>query len=163
MPTRAPPRAHPHLSRTVRQEAPTRAPYRSPCVAAPAPQGIPASLRTHQDNDVADFETGSLERPHIQRHRTRIALVGGIPIGGGSPIVVQSMTNTDTADVAATVAQVKALAYAGPELVRLTVNTAEAAAAVAPNRARPERRGCHRPLIGDVHFTGPNPLASVSC
>jgi len=103
---------------------------------------------------VADFATGSLHRPHIKRHRTRIALVGGIPIGGGSPIVVQSMTNTDTTDVTATVAQVKALADAGSELVRITVNTAEAAAAVAPIRERLDALGCHVPLIGDFHFNG---------
>ena len=81
----------------------------------------------------------SLTRAPIIRHRTRTTLVGGIAIGGGSPIVVQSMTNTDTADVAATVAQVKALADAGSELVRITVNTAEAAAAV-PGHPRAARR-----------------------
>ena len=63
-------------------------------------------------------------RPDIARRRTRTVRVGGIAIGGGAPIVVQSMTNTDTADIAATVAQVKALADAGSELVRITVNTA---------------------------------------
>jgi (E)-4-hydroxy-3-methylbut-2-enyl-diphosphate synthase len=83
-----------------------------------------------------------------------MAFVGGIPIGGGSPIVVQSMTNTDTADVAATVAQVKALADAGSELVRITVNTAEAAAAVPAIRERLDAFGCNVPLIGDFHFNG---------
>ena len=72
----------------------------------------------------------------ITRRRARAVLVGGIQIGGDAPIVVQSMTNTDTADVAATVAQVKALADAGSELVRITVNTAEAAAAVPAIRER---------------------------
>ena len=72
---------------------------------------------------MSDFETSSLSRPAITRRRSRIAFVGGIPIGGGSPIVVQSMTNTDTSDVAATVAQVKALADAGSELVRIAVDT----------------------------------------
>ena len=66
----------------------------------------------------------------ITRRLTRTAHVGGIAIGSGHPIVVQSMTNTDTTDVKATVAQVKALAEAGSELVRITVNTPEAAAAV---------------------------------
>ena len=75
-------------------------------------------------------------------------------IGGGAPIVVQSMTNTDTADVAATVAQVKALAEAGSELVRVTVNTAEAAAAVPAIRERLDALGCHVPLIGDFHYNG---------
>ena len=80
--------------------------------------------------------------------------VAGIAIGGGAPIVVQSMTNTDTADVAATVAQVRALAQAGSELVRLTVNTGEAAAAVPRIRAALEAAGCTVPLIGDFHFNG---------
>ena len=88
------------------------------------------------------------------RHRTRTVFVGGVAIGGGAPIVVQSMTNTDTADVAATVAQVKALADAGSELVRITVNTAEAAAAVPVIRDRLDALGCAVPLIGDFHFNG---------
>jgi (E)-4-hydroxy-3-methylbut-2-enyl-diphosphate synthase len=96
----------------------------------------------------------ALNLPPIIRHRTRTALVGGIAIGGGAPIVVQSMTNTDTADVAATVAQVKALAEAGSELVRVTVNTAEAAAAVPLIRERLDAMRCTVPLIGDFHFNG---------
>src|SRR5213080_4476168 len=101
-----------------------------------------------------DQATSSLDRLAITRHRTRVALVGGVPIGGGYPIVVQSMTNTYTADVAATVAQVKALADAGSELVRITVNTAEAAAAVPAIRERLDALGCMVPLIGDFHFNG---------
>ena len=96
----------------------------------------------------------SLTRAPILRHRTRTAHVGGIAIGGGAPIVVQSMTNTDTADVAATVAQVKALADVGSELVRITVNTTEAAAAVPVIRDRLDALGCAVPLIGDFHFNG---------
>jgi (E)-4-hydroxy-3-methylbut-2-enyl-diphosphate synthase len=96
----------------------------------------------------------SPNRAAITRRRTRKALVGGVPIGGGSPIVVQSMTNTDTADVSATVLQVKALADAGSELVRIAVNTAEAAAAVPEIRQRLDALGCHVPLIGDFHFNG---------
>ena len=96
----------------------------------------------------------ALNLPPIIRHRTRTALVGGIAIGGGAPIVVQSMTNTDTADVAATVAQVEALADAGSELVRVTVNTAEAAAAVPLIRERLDAMRCTVPLIGDFHFNG---------
>jgi (E)-4-hydroxy-3-methylbut-2-enyl-diphosphate synthase len=96
----------------------------------------------------------ALNLPPIIRHRTRTALVGGIAIGGGAPIVVQSMTNTDTADVAATVAQVKALAEAGSELVRVTVNTADAAAAVPLIRERLDAMRCTVPLIGDFHFNG---------
>src|SRR5690349_22561093 len=68
-----------------------------------------------------------IERPHIERRASRRVDIGGVAVGGGAPIVVQSMTNTDTADVAATVAQVRALALAGSELVRVTINTSEAA------------------------------------
>jgi (E)-4-hydroxy-3-methylbut-2-enyl-diphosphate synthase len=96
----------------------------------------------------------SLNRAPIIRHRTRTTLVGGVAIGGGSPIVVQSMTNTDTADIPATVAQVKALADAGSELVRITVNTSEAAAAVPVIRDRLDALGCAVPLIGDFHYNG---------
>ncbi len=89
-----------------------------------------------------------------KRHRTRGATIGGIRLGGEAPIVVQSMTNTDTADVVATVAQVRALSLAGSELVRVTVNTAEAAAAVPAIRERLDAQGIHVPLIGDFHFNG---------
>jgi (E)-4-hydroxy-3-methylbut-2-enyl-diphosphate synthase len=90
----------------------------------------------------------------VSRHQTRPVRVGGIPIGGGAPIVVQSMTNTDTADVDATARQVRELAQAGSELVRITVNSAEAAAAVPAIRNALERDGCRVPLIGDFHFNG---------
>ena len=80
--------------------------------------------------------------------------VGHAVIGGGSPIVVQSMTNTDTADVAATVDQVAALARAGSEIVRITVNNAEAAAAVPHIRDALDRLGVNVPLVGDFHFNG---------
>ncbi len=90
----------------------------------------------------------------IGRANSRQVTVGGIRIGGGAPIVVQSMTNTDTADIAATVTQVRALADAGSELVRITVNSAEAAAAVAAIRSRLDAQGCLVPLIGDFHFNG---------
>src|SRR6201987_1146125 len=90
----------------------------------------------------------------IERRATRRIVVGGVAIGGGAPIVVQSMTNTDTADVAATVAQTRALAEAGSELVRLTVDTAEAAQAVPLIRERLDASGCTVPLIGDFHFNG---------
>jgi (E)-4-hydroxy-3-methylbut-2-enyl-diphosphate synthase len=80
--------------------------------------------------------------------------IGPIRVGGGAPIVVQSMTNTDTADVEGTARQVQALARAGSELVRITVNTSEAAAAVAPIRAWLDRAGVAVPLIGDFHFNG---------
>ena len=80
--------------------------------------------------------------------------VGSVRVGGGAPIVVQSMTNTDTADVEGTAQQVKALARAGSELVRITVNTSEAAAAVALIHERLTQLGVNVPLIGDFHFNG---------
>jgi (E)-4-hydroxy-3-methylbut-2-enyl-diphosphate synthase len=90
----------------------------------------------------------------VLRRTTRSAPVGGVTIGGNAPIVVQSMTNTDTADIKSTTAQVVALAQAGSELVRITVNTSEAAAAVAHIRARLDAQGCNVPLIGDFHYNG---------
>src|SRR5262245_13847479 len=86
--------------------------------------------------------------------------IGTVTVGGKAPIVVQSMTNTDTADVETTVAQVKALADAGSELVRITVNTSEAAGAVPAIRNRLDALGCHVPLIGDFHFNGHKLLAN---
>src|SRR5690348_6523854 len=80
--------------------------------------------------------------------------VGSITIGGGAPVVVQSMTNTDTENEVATARQVEQLARAGSELVRITVNTAEAAKAVPGIRARLDDLGCDVPLIGDFHFNG---------
>jgi (E)-4-hydroxy-3-methylbut-2-enyl-diphosphate synthase len=89
-----------------------------------------------------------------KRHSSQPVRVAGVTIGGPAPIVVQSMTNTDTADIEATVQQVRQLAAAGSELVRITVNAADAAAAVAPIRERLEQLRCHVPLIGDFHFNG---------
>ncbi|MGD8907823.1 MAG: flavodoxin-dependent (E)-4-hydroxy-3-methylbut-2-enyl-diphosphate synthase [Chromatiales bacterium] len=90
----------------------------------------------------------------INRRMTRAVRVGKVQIGGGSPVVVQSMTNTDTADVQASVEQIKALAQAGSELVRLTVNNAAAARAIPEIRDRLVRQGVEVPLIGDFHFNG---------
>jgi (E)-4-hydroxy-3-methylbut-2-enyl-diphosphate synthase len=90
----------------------------------------------------------------MDRRVSRQVAVGGVLIGGGAPIVVQSMTNTDTADVTATARQVSELALAGSELVRVTVDTAEAAAAVPRIRERLDATGCRVPLIGDFHFNG---------
>ncbi|MHB8666098.1 MAG: flavodoxin-dependent (E)-4-hydroxy-3-methylbut-2-enyl-diphosphate synthase [Burkholderiales bacterium] len=92
--------------------------------------------------------------PLKMRKRTRPVQVANVVIGGAAPIVVQSMTNTDTADAHATAQQVYDLARAGSELVRITVNTAEAAAQVAPIRDELARRGCTVPLVGDFHFNG---------
>jgi len=80
--------------------------------------------------------------------------VGGTRIGGGAPVVVQSMTNTDTADAVATASQVQALAAAGSELVRITVNSAGAAAQVARIREMLDTAGCDVPLVGDFHYNG---------
>jgi (E)-4-hydroxy-3-methylbut-2-enyl-diphosphate synthase len=88
------------------------------------------------------------------RRRSLQVHVGKVAIGGPAPIAVQSMTNTDTADVEGTVAQVRALARAGSELVRITVNSAEAAAAVPHIRDRLHAAGVSVPLIGDFHFNG---------
>lgn len=88
------------------------------------------------------------------RHRSIGVPVGHVMVGGGAPIVVQSMTNTDTADVDATVAQVAALANAGSEIVRITVDRDEAAAAVPKVRERLERLGINVPLVGDFHYIG---------
>lgn len=90
----------------------------------------------------------------IQRHKTVPVLVGGVRVGGGLPIVVQSMTNTDTADVTGTTAQVAELARAGSELVRITVNNESSAQAVPAIREALDRQGLHVPLIGDFHFNG---------
>ncbi len=90
----------------------------------------------------------------ITRRKSIAAVVGGVRVGGGAPIVVQSMTNTYTADIESTVAQVRSLARAGSELVRVTVNTEEAAAAVPHIRERLDREGVKVPLIGDFHFNG---------
>jgi len=95
----------------------------------------------------------------IKRRESLAVTVGGIVIGGGAPIVVQSMTNTDTADCEATAQQVSALARAGSELVRITVNTPEAAAQVPHIRDRLARMGCAVPLVGDFHYNGHRLLA----
>lgn len=97
----------------------------------------------------------------INRHPTYGVNVGGVKIGGGAPIVVQSMTNTDTADIDGTVAQVMALAEAGSELVRITVNNIEAAKAVPIIRDRLDAQNVHTPLVGDFHFNGHKLLHEV--
>ncbi len=93
------------------------------------------------------------------RHRTVAVDVGGVTVGGGAPIVVQSMTNTDTADVEGTARQVAALALAGSELVRITVDRDEAAAAVPKIKERLVRMGVHVPIVGDFHYIGHKLLA----
>jgi (E)-4-hydroxy-3-methylbut-2-enyl-diphosphate synthase len=89
-----------------------------------------------------------------ERRRSVVCRVGGVPVGGDHPVVVQSMTNTDTADPAATAEQVALLAAAGSELVRVTVNTREAAAAVPEIARRLHDRGVRVPIVGDFHYNG---------
>jgi len=90
----------------------------------------------------------------MDRRISRQVAVGGVRIGGGAPVVVQSMTNTDTEDAPATARQVEALARAGSELVRITVNTPQAAAQVPRIRDILDSRSCAVPLIGDFHYNG---------
>ena len=105
----------------------------------------------------------ALEAAPRPRHKSAGVMVGagrhGVRVGGGAPIVVQSMTNTDTADIASTVEQVAALARAGSELVRITVDRDEAAAAVPHIRDKLAAQNCHVPLIGDFHYIGHKLLA----
>src|SRR6267378_5194963 len=89
-----------------------------------------------------------------ERHKSVAVDVGGVIVGGGAPIVVQSMTNTDTADVEATSRQIAALARAGSELVRITVDRDEAAAAVPKIKDRVAQLGVQVPIVGDFHYNG---------
>ena len=95
----------------------------------------------------------------IRRRLSRQVHIGPLALGGGAPVLVQSMTNTDTADAEATVRQVFELAQAGSEVVRITVNSAAAAAAVPFVRERLDAQGCGVPLVGDFHFNGHKLLA----
>lgn len=88
------------------------------------------------------------------RKSTHQVEIGTVKVGGGAPVVVQSMTNTDTADIDATVKQVIELSKSGSELVRITVNSEDAARAVAPIRDKLDQQGCSVPLVGDFHFNG---------
>ena len=97
----------------------------------------------------------------MPRRKSRKVNIGHVAVGGDAPIMVQSMTNTDTENVAATVAQVAALAHAGSEVVRITVNTLEAARAVVKIRAELDAMGMNVPLVGDFHFNGHKLLTEV--
>ncbi|MEH2511674.1 (E)-4-hydroxy-3-methylbut-2-enyl-diphosphate synthase [Nitrobacteraceae bacterium AZCC 1564] len=103
--------------------------------------------------------TKTIEAGPKGRHQTVQVVVGNVKVGGGAPIVVQSMTNTDTADVDSTVTQVAALARAGSEMVRITVDRDEAAAAVPHIREKLDKLGVDVPLIGDFHYIGHKLLA----
>jgi (E)-4-hydroxy-3-methylbut-2-enyl-diphosphate synthase len=102
--------------------------------------------------------TGYFSSPFPRRRSVGVD-VGGVMVGGGAPVVVQSMTNTDTADIDQTVAQVAALAKAGSEIVRITVDRDESAAAVPAIRQRLDRLGIRVPLVGDFHYIGHKLLA----
>jgi len=115
-----------------------------------SPSDCPAAAPAPQDTDIAG---------PAPRRPTVGVMVGDVQVGGGAPIVVQSMTNTDTADIDATVRQVAALAHAGSELVRITVDRDEAAAAVPRIRDRLARIGVTVPLVGDFHYIGHKLLA----
>jgi (E)-4-hydroxy-3-methylbut-2-enyl-diphosphate synthase len=95
-----------------------------------------------------------LHTMRLSRRRSIAVRIGAVTVGGSAPVVVQSMTNTDTADIEGTVQQVAALARAGSELVRVTVNTDEAAAAVPHIRDRLAQQGLNVPIVGDFHFNG---------
>src|ERR1700684_2339158 len=91
---------------------------------------------------------------NIQRRKTVTCTINGVRVGSDAPVVVQSMTNTDTADIPSTVQQVAALARAGSELVRVTVNNEQAAAAVAPIVEQLDKQGINVPIVGDFHYNG---------
>lgn len=108
-----------------------------------------------EDVASSEFGTGPIEEFGTAVRRKSVPVqIGNVTVGGMAPIVVQSMTNTDTADIDATVKQVLALARAGSELVRITVDRDEAAAAVAVIRERLDILGCDVPLVGDFHYIG---------
>ncbi len=96
---------------------------------------------------------------NIKRRNCHRVLIGNVAVGGGAPVVVQSMTNTDTADVESTVQQVFDLWQAGSEIVRITVNSPEAAAQVGKIREKLDAMGCDVPLVGDFHYNGHKLLA----
>ena len=96
----------------------------------------------------------SVSKSLIVRRLCQQVLIGNVAVGGDAPVVVQSMTNTDTADAASTVNQIIELWQAGSEIVRITVNSPEAAAQVANIRQQLDAQGCSVPLVGDFHYNG---------
>ncbi|HRC59527.1 MAG TPA: flavodoxin-dependent (E)-4-hydroxy-3-methylbut-2-enyl-diphosphate synthase [Candidatus Propionivibrio aalborgensis] len=110
-------------------------------------------------SDASIYGEHSVSKRCAMRRQTRAVRIGHVTVGGESPIVVQSMTNTDTVDVVRTAVQCAELARAGSELVRITVNTSEAAAAVAKIREHLDTMGVDVPLIGDFHYNGHRLLA----
>ena len=106
---------------------------------------------TNMLNQIAGFDANALRHPRKKSYGVK---VGHVQVGGGAPIVVQSMTNTDTADVESTLRQTLELAEAGSEIVRWTVNVPEAAAAVPEIKKQLLDAGCNVPIIGDFHYNG---------
>ena len=100
--------------------------------------------------------------PEIQRRKTPTVKIGHVRVGWEVPVVVQSMTNTDTADAISTIDQVEALALAGSEIVRVTVNNEEAAAAVPAIVEGLDKRGIRVPIVGDFHYNGTSAAEEVS-
>jgi len=121
----------------------------------------PARARPGRSSALAPNHDLMSDSPSFPRRSSTAVRVGAITLGGGAPVVVQSMTNTDTADAPATAAQVAALARAGSELVRITVNTLDAARAVPEIRERLARMQVDVPLIGDFHYNGHKLLSQV--
>jgi (E)-4-hydroxy-3-methylbut-2-enyl-diphosphate synthase len=121
----------------------------------------PAVVRTDRHEITRDFKETAMNdvAAPLARHKTTPVKVGDVTVGGGAPVVVQSMTNTDTADVEGTVRQVAALARAGSELVRITVDRNEAAAAVPHIKERLLKMGVTAPIVGDFHYIGHKLLA----
>ena len=95
-----------------------------------------------------------VDLPVISRHKTHGVMVRNVRVGGGAPVVVQSMTNTDTADVEASTQQIKELHFAGSEIVRVTVNNDEAARGLIKTREILEKGGLDIPLVGCFHYNG---------
>src|SRR5690348_4756595 len=122
-------------------------------VAADRARGRVRSVRARSRRGLSFRMKSASASPAPRRHSVGVN-VGRVRVGGGAPVVVQSMTNTDTADAVATAKQVAELARAGSELVRITVNTAEAAAAVPRIRERLDMMGVDVPLVGDFHYNG---------
>src|SRR5215475_13000963 len=116
------------------------------------------SIKDMRRMDPTEFRMNDIAAPQ-PRHRTVPVMVGNVKVGGGAPIVVQSMTNTDTADVEQTARQVAALARAGSEMVRITVDRDEAAAAVPHIKEKLLKMGVEVPIVGDFHYIGHKLLA----
>ncbi|MFT5642535.1 MAG: (E)-4-hydroxy-3-methylbut-2-enyl-diphosphate synthase [Janthinobacterium sp.] len=112
------------------------------------------SLLAQGDQMMTDASPFTGSGPSARRVTRRVVVANGIAVGGGAPIVVQSMTNTDTFDAIGTAIQIKELARAGSEMVRLTVDRPEAAAAVPYIRDQLDKMGIHVPLVGDFHYNG---------